>query len=120
MVISHGMLAVPRNRFLEFRSDPFRGRESNSKFRSMNQKQKQTLGILFRTLQRKSNKMDSVLWNRNRSKLSEFPPEPFSGRENNSEFRSVEQNTAPSVSDSIQMRVLVEAIRLGRDVAECG
>ncbi len=35
---------------------------------------------------------NSVPLNKNRSKLSGFPSEPFSGRENNSEFRSVEPN----------------------------
>ena len=35
---------------------------------------------------------NSVPWTKNRSMLSEFPSEPFSGRENNSEFRSVELN----------------------------
>jgi hypothetical protein len=49
--------------------------------------------------------------------LSEFPSEPFSGRENNSE-----QNAATSVFDMtvFKLRVLVEAVRNGRDVAECG
>ncbi len=37
----------------EFRSEPFRGRENNSEFRSVEQKQKQTPIILFRTLLRK-------------------------------------------------------------------
>jgi hypothetical protein len=34
---------------------------------------------------------NSVLWNKNKSKLSKIRSEPFRGRENNSEFRSVEQ-----------------------------
>ncbi len=38
------------------------------------------------------NAQNSVTWNKNRSKLSEFRSEPFRGRENNSEFRSAEQN----------------------------
>jgi hypothetical protein len=33
----------------------------------------------------------SIAWNKNRSKLSEFTSEPFSRKENNSEFQSVEQ-----------------------------
>jgi hypothetical protein len=37
------------------------------------------------------NAWNSVLWDKYRSKLSEFLSEPFRGRENNSEFRSVEQ-----------------------------
>ncbi len=37
----------------EFRSEPFRGRENNTEFRSVEQKEKQTLGILFRTIPRK-------------------------------------------------------------------
>ncbi len=37
----------------EFRSEPFRGRENNSEFRSMEQRYKQTPIILFRTLLRK-------------------------------------------------------------------
>jgi hypothetical protein len=32
-----------------------------------------------------------LLWNKNRSKLSEFRSEPLRRRENNSEFHSVEQ-----------------------------
>jgi hypothetical protein len=34
---------------------------------------------------------NSVPWNKTRSILAEFRSEPFRGRENNSEFRSVEQ-----------------------------
>jgi hypothetical protein len=43
--------------------------------------------------------------------------EPFRGRENNSE-----QNAATSVFDMtvFKLRVLVEAVRNGRDVAKCG
>jgi hypothetical protein len=37
----------------EFRSEPFRGRENNSEFRSVEQKWKQALGIPFRTLPKK-------------------------------------------------------------------
>jgi hypothetical protein len=48
----------------EFRSEPFRKEEKTTR--------------------------NSVPLNKNRSKLSEFPSEHFSGRENNSEFRSVE------------------------------
>jgi hypothetical protein len=40
---------------------------------------------------------NSVPLNKNRSKLSEFPSEHFSGRENNSEFRSVEQKSKHTV-----------------------
>ncbi len=101
----------------EFCSEPFRGRENNSEFRSVDQK---------------------------KSMLSEFPSEPFSGRENNSEFRSVDpwradsRNSVPNHSAEekttrnktrqrqsltlsvFKLRVLVEAVRNGRDVAECG
>ncbi len=39
MVISDGIMGVPRNRKLsEFRSEPFRGREKNSEFRCVEQK----------------------------------------------------------------------------------
>jgi hypothetical protein len=90
MLISDGIPAVPRNRNLrnsvpnpsaeekttrisvpwnknrsilsEFRSEPFRGRENNSEFLSVE---------------------------KNISKLSEFCSEPFRGRENNTDFRSV-------------------------------
>jgi len=62
---SGGIPAVPRNRkLLEFRSN-----------RSAEEK----------------NAQNSVPWNKNRSKLWEFCPEPFRGGENNSEFHSVEQ-----------------------------
>ncbi len=54
MIISDVIPAVPRNRNLsEFRSETFQGRENNSEFRSVEQKQKHTLGIRFRTLPRK-------------------------------------------------------------------
>ncbi len=39
----------------------------------------------------KENNPDFRYVEQNRSKLSEFPSEPFSGRENNAEFRSLEQ-----------------------------
>ncbi len=39
-----------RRKLSEFRSKPFRGRETNSEFRSVEQKKKQTLGILFRSM----------------------------------------------------------------------
>jgi hypothetical protein len=42
-----------RSEFPEFHSEPFRGRENNSEFRSVEQKYKQTLGILFRIIPRK-------------------------------------------------------------------
>jgi hypothetical protein len=38
-----------RSKQLEFCSEPFRGRENNSEFRSVEQKKKQTLGIQFRS-----------------------------------------------------------------------
>jgi hypothetical protein len=37
----------------EFRSEPFRGRDNNSEFRSVEHKWKQALGIPFRTLPKK-------------------------------------------------------------------
>jgi hypothetical protein len=65
MAISEGILAVPRNRkHMEFLSEPFGGRETTR---------------------------NSVPFNKNRSKLSGFPSEPFTGRENNSEFHGTEQ-----------------------------
>jgi hypothetical protein len=36
---------------------------------------------------------NSIPWNKNRSKHLEFCSEPFPGRENNMEFRSIEQKT---------------------------
>jgi hypothetical protein len=49
-------------------------------------------GILFRILPRKRKQLGiPFCGNKNRSILSEFPSEPFSGRENNSEFRSMEK-----------------------------
>jgi hypothetical protein len=93
----------------ELRSEPFRGRENSSEFRSVEQKYKQTLRISFRTLQRKRKQLripfrgtkleassrnflpnfsaeekttrNSVPWNKKRSKLSELCSEPFRGRE---------------------------------------
>jgi len=39
MVIADGILAVPQNKKLsEFYSEPFRGRENNSEFRSVEKK----------------------------------------------------------------------------------
>jgi hypothetical protein len=53
VVISDGIPAVPRNKHLsEFRSEPFLGSENSSEFRSVEQKQKQTLGMPFRTIPR--------------------------------------------------------------------
>jgi hypothetical protein len=40
--------------------------------------------------------MNSIPWNKNRRKLSEFHSEPFRGTETNSEFCSVEQKKANS------------------------
>jgi hypothetical protein len=37
------------------------------------------------------NARNSFLWNKNRNNLSEFRSKPFRGRENNSEFHSMEQ-----------------------------
>jgi hypothetical protein len=75
MVISDGIPAVPRNR----------------KPRNSVPKEKTT--------------QNSVPLNKNRSELSEFPSEHFSGRENNSEFLSVDtkieeyyQNSLPNNS----------------------
>jgi hypothetical protein len=49
-----GIPAVPRNKILsEFGSEPFCGTEKCSEFRTVEQKQKQTLGIPFRTISRK-------------------------------------------------------------------
>ncbi len=80
-------------------------------FRTLPRKRKQ-LGIPFRRPYISANSRNSlaypsseektpwnsVAWNRNRSKLSEFRSEPFRGRENNSE-----QNAAAAVSDSIHI-----------------
>ncbi len=95
----------------EFRSEPFHGRENNSEFRSVAQKQKQTLGfpsepfssgtkieansrnplgIPFRTLLRKGKQLGIPFRGRKiRSKLSEFRSELFLGRENYSEQNAV-------------------------------
>jgi hypothetical protein len=43
---------------LGIRSEPFRGREKNSEFRSVEQKKKQTLEIPFRTFQRKRKQLE--------------------------------------------------------------
>ena len=40
-------------KFSEFRSKPFSGRENSSEFRNVEQKYEQTPGILFRTIPRK-------------------------------------------------------------------
>jgi hypothetical protein len=64
MVISAGIPAVPRNR-----------KPRNS--------------VVNPSAEGKTTR-NSVPLNKNRSKLSEFPSEHFSGRENSSEFRSVE------------------------------
>jgi hypothetical protein len=95
MVIFNRILAVLQNRKLsEFCSQPFRGKENNSEFRSVEQKERQIDANSHNSLPKHSAEekitQNSVLWNKNRSKLSEFPFEPFRGRENNSDFRSVE------------------------------
>jgi hypothetical protein len=65
MVISDGIPAVPRNR------------NSRNSIPNPSAEEKTT--------------GNSVPWNKNRSILAEFSSEPFLGRENNSEFRFVEQ-----------------------------
>ncbi len=76
----------------EFRSEPFRGRENNSEFRSVEQNWKQTPIILFRTLLRKRTQLRIPFHGKkNRCKFSEFHSEPFRGREHNSEFLSAQQ-----------------------------
>jgi hypothetical protein len=66
----------------EFRSEPFRGREKNSEFRSVEQKieaiSRNSLPNIPAEDKRTRN---SVLWNKYRSKLSEFRSEPFRGKE---------------------------------------
>ncbi len=124
----------------EFRSEPFRGRENNSEFRSVDQKQKQMLGIPFRTLQQKrkqpgipfriteieANSRNSL--HRKRKQLVI----PFRGTtieansRNSVPNHSGEEKTTRNKTRQRQsltlfkLRVLVEALRLGRDVAECG
>jgi hypothetical protein len=62
MVISDGIPTVPRKRkFTEFRSEPFRRRENNSEFRSMDQKKKLTLGIPFPTHQWKRKQLGILI-----------------------------------------------------------
>ncbi len=65
MVISDGIPAVPRNR------------NSRNSVPNPSVEEKTT--------------RNSVPWIKNRSMLAKFRSEPFRGRENNSEFRSVEQ-----------------------------
>ncbi len=53
--------------------------------------ERKNLRIPFRThSSEEKNARISVPWNKIEAKLSEFHSEPFRGRENNSEFRSVE------------------------------
>jgi hypothetical protein len=54
MACPDGIPAVPRNKKLtEFCSEPYCGQKKCSEFRTVEQKQKQTLGIPFRTISRK-------------------------------------------------------------------
>ncbi len=53
----------------EFRSEPFRGRINNSEFRSVEQKNKQTLGILFRTTPRKRQQLGIPFRSMSRTKI---------------------------------------------------
>jgi hypothetical protein len=76
MVISDGIPAFPRNR------------KSRNSVPNPSVEEKTT--------------RDSVLLNKNRSKLSEFPSEPFIGRENNSEFQSVEPNKTQTLGIPFQ------------------
>jgi hypothetical protein len=99
-------------KFLEFRSEPFRGRDNISEFRSANTKiEAISRNSLLNPSAEEKTTRNSVPRNSNRSKHSEFPSEPFSGRENNSEFHSEsfrrrennsEQNAAAAVADSTQ------------------
>ena len=66
----------------EFRSEPFRGREKNSEFRSVEQKiEAISRNSLPNTPAEEKTTRNSVPWNKYRSKLSEFRSEPFRGKE---------------------------------------
>ncbi len=76
----------------EFRSEPFRGRENNSEFRSVVQKiEVNSHNSVPNPSAEENTTRNSVPWNQNRCKFSEFCSEPFRGREHNSEFLSVQQ-----------------------------
>jgi hypothetical protein len=66
----------------EFRSKPFRRREKNSEFRSVEQKiEAISRSFLPNTPAEEITAWNSVPWNKYRSKLSKFRSEPFRGKE---------------------------------------
>ncbi len=105
MVISDGIPAVPRKRNSR-NSVPNPSVEEKTTRNSVPWTKNRSKISKFPSepLQRKRTPRNSVPWNRNKSKISEFSSEPFRGRENNSEFRSVElkqknsRNSVPNYS----------------------
>jgi hypothetical protein len=79
MVISVGIPVVPRNR------------NSRNSVPNPSAEEKTSRNSVPNPSAEEKTSRNSVPRNRNRSKLSEFPSKPFSGRENNSEFRSAKQ-----------------------------
>ncbi len=89
MVIYDGIPAVPRNR-ISRNSVPNPSAEEKTSRNSVprNRNRSKLSEFPSEHFSGRETTRNSVPRNRNRSKLSKFPSEPFSGRENNSEFRS--------------------------------
>jgi hypothetical protein len=74
----------------EFRSEPFRGRKQlGIPFRGTKIKAKSHYSVPNPSVEENTTR-NSVPWNQNKCKFSEFRSELFRGREHNSEFRSVQ------------------------------
>ncbi len=87
MVISDGIPAVPRNR-ISRNSVPNPSAEEKTSRNSVpgNRNRSKISEFPSEPFSGRETTRNIVPRNRNRSKLSEFPSKPFSGRENNSEF----------------------------------
>ncbi len=85
MVCSGGIVAVSQNRKLsEFRSEPLRRGEKCSKFSPWNKKNRSNCKLsefLSNHTGGKKTTRNSIPWNKNTSKLSEFRSEAFRGRQ---------------------------------------
>jgi hypothetical protein len=70
-------------------------------------RKRKQFGTSFRGTKIETNSRNSILWNKNRSKLLECHSEPFRGRENNSE-----QNGQPKISKTFELRKIISSVWL--------
>ncbi len=73
----------------DFRSEPFRGRENNSEFRSVEEIEKNSHNSVMNPSAKENTTRNSISWNQNRSKLSEFRFElQYSAEENTTQSQN--------------------------------